>query len=75
MLCCLQLVTRLNLQSKDTGRVNYRLRGSIAAVPIDVDLESEFELNLLTGRVLKHKWDCYNASCLGPTAGLPASCD
>ena len=54
-MCSLQLVTRLSLQSKDTGRVNYRLRGSIAAIPIDVDLESEFELNLLTGRVLKHK--------------------
>lgn len=40
--------------SRDVGAVNYRMRGSIASVTVDIDFEDIFELNLLTGRVLKH---------------------
>ena len=50
----MQLVTKLRMLSRDTGAVSYRMRGSIAGAPVDVDMEDVFELNLLTGRVLKH---------------------
>lgn len=49
-----QLVTKLRMLSRDVGAVSYRMRGSIATVPVDIDFEDVFELNLLTGRVLKH---------------------
>lgn len=49
-----QLVTKLKMISRDTGAVSYRMRGSIVGIPVDVDMEDVFELNLLTGRVLKH---------------------
>ena len=54
MCCLVQLVTKLKMLSRDTGAVSYRMRGSIVGVPVDVDMEDVFELNLLTGRVLKH---------------------
>ena len=50
----MQLVTKLRMLSRDTGAVQYRLRGSIARIPVDVAFEATFELNLLTGRVLRH---------------------
>ena len=50
----MQLVTKLRMLSRDMGAVSYRMRGSIATVPVDIDFEDVFELNLLTGRVLKH---------------------
>ena len=39
--------------------MQWRLRGSIAVFPIDIDFESEFELDLITGRVFSHtdRWD------------------
>ena len=49
-----QLVTKLRMLSRDVGAVSYRMRGSIATVPVDIEFEDVFELNLLTGRVLKH---------------------
>lgn len=49
-----QLVTKLSMISRDVGAVSYRMRGNIASVPVDIDFEDIFELNLLTGRVLKH---------------------
>ena len=36
---------------KGTAVVSWRLRGRVGAVPVDVDLESEFVLDLITGRV------------------------
>ena len=40
--------------SRDTGAIEYRMRGNIAGTAVDVDFEDTFELNLLTGRVLRH---------------------
>ncbi|DBA76252.1 TPA: hypothetical protein ACH3X1_009972 [Trebouxia sp. C0004] len=58
------LVTKLRMISRDVGAVSYRMRGSIASVPVDIDFEDVFELNLLTGRVLKHTetWDLSRCS-------------
>ena len=53
-LCAVQLVTKLRMLSRDVGAVSYRMRGSIATIPVDIEFEDVFELNLLTGRVLKH---------------------
>ena len=53
-LLMLQLVTKLRMVSRDTGAIEYRMRGSIAGSPVDIDFEDTFELNLLTGRVLRH---------------------
>ena len=53
-MCAAQLVTKLRMLSRDVGAVSYRMRGSIATVPVDIEFEDVFELNLLTGRVLKH---------------------
>ena len=46
-----QLVTKLRMLDKGTAVVSWRLRGSIALVPVDVSLETEFALDLITGRV------------------------
>ncbi|KAA6428517.1 MAG: hypothetical protein FRX49_01393 [Trebouxia sp. A1-2] len=64
------LVTKLRMISRDVGAVNYRMRGSIASVPVDIDFEDVFELNLLTGRVLKHTetWDLSRCSLPGKAA-------
>ena len=55
----LQLVTRLRMLEKGSSQVEWRLRGSIAAAPIDVALSSTFVLDLITGRVKEHReeWD------------------
>ena len=39
--------------------MQWRLRGSIAVFPVDIDFESEVELDLITGRVVSHtdRWD------------------
>ena len=50
----MQLVTKLRMINRDVGAVSYRMRGCIASIPVDIDFEDVFELNLLTGRVLKH---------------------
>jgi len=46
-----QLVTKLRMLDKGTAAVHWRLRGSIGPVPVDVSLASEFDLDLITGRV------------------------
>ena len=46
-----QLVTKLRMLDKGTAVVSWRLRGSVALVPVDVSLETEFALDLITGRV------------------------
>jgi hypothetical protein len=58
------LVTKLRMLNKDTGEIQYRLRGSIWGLPVDIDFWSDFELNLLTGRVLRHeeRWDLQRCS-------------
>lgn len=53
-LSAVQLVTKLRMISRDVGAVSYRMRGSIATIPVDIEFEDVFELNLLTGRVLRH---------------------
>lgn len=47
----MQLVTKLRMLDKGTAVVSWRLRGRIALVPVDVNLETEFDLDLITGRV------------------------
>jgi len=44
-------VTKLRMLDKGTAEVQWRLRGSIGPVPVDVSLASEFELDLITGKV------------------------
>ena len=49
--CCLQLVTRMQMLNKGCGVISWRLRGQLGALPIDIDFQSTFELDLITGRV------------------------
>ena len=55
----MQLVTKLSMLDRGRCQVDWRLRGSIAVFPIDVDFASEFGLDLITGRVNAHseRWD------------------
>ena len=46
----------VDLQDQGSGVLSWRLRGSLGPVPIDVDFESVYKLNLLTGRVEEHRW-------------------
>ena len=57
----LQLVTKLRMRERATGVVSWRLRAKLGFVPLDVDFESEFTLDLITGSVLQHKdsWDLH----------------
>ena len=48
---CLQLVTRMQMLNKGSGIISWRLRGQLGALPIDIDFQSTFELDLITGRV------------------------
>ena len=58
-LFALQLVTKLSMLDRGKCQVDWRLRGSIAVFPIDIDFASEFGLDLITGRVNAHseRWD------------------
>ena len=47
----MQLVTRMQMLNKGRGVISWRLRGRLGAVPIDIDFQSTFELDLITGRV------------------------
>ena len=49
-----QLVTRMQMLNKGRGVISWRLRGRLGAVPIDIDFQSTFELDLITGRVRHH---------------------
>ncbi|KAK9823104.1 hypothetical protein WJX72_000285 [[Myrmecia] bisecta] len=53
------LVTKMQMVDMGVARISWRLRGSLAALPLDIDFVSEFELNLVTGRVRSHRerWD------------------
>ena len=46
-----QLVTRMQMLNKGRGVISWRLRGRLGGVPIDIDFQSTFELDLITGRV------------------------
>ncbi|CAK0783200.1 hypothetical protein CVIRNUC_006399 [Coccomyxa viridis] len=61
------LVTRMQMLNKGQGVISWRLRGRLGAVPIDIDFQSTFELDLITGRVTEHvdSWDTNRC-------GLPA---
>ena len=47
----MQLVTRMQMLNKGCGVISWRLRGQLGALPIDIDFQSTFELDLITGRV------------------------
>lgn len=51
ILCCPQLVTRMQMLNKGCGVISWRLRGQLGMMPIDIDFQSTFELDLITGRV------------------------
>ena len=50
-----QVVTRMRLEDRCRGLISWRLRGKLGLLPIDVDFESEYKLNMLTGRVEEHR--------------------
>lgn len=55
-----QLVTRMQMLNKGSGVISWRLRGQLAALPIDIDFQSTFELDLITGRVCFFlTWYCH----------------
>ena len=37
--------------NKGCGVISWRLRGQLGMMPIDIDFQSTFELDLITGRV------------------------
>lgn len=37
--------------NRGCGVISWRLRGQLGALPIDIDFQSTFELDLITGRV------------------------
>ncbi len=37
--------------NKGSGIISWRLRGQLGALPLDIDFQSTFELDLITGRV------------------------
>lgn len=55
----LQLVTKLRMTGRGRAQVEWRLRGSILVFPIDADFVTDFELDLITGRIFSHseRWD------------------
>ena len=73
-----QVVTRMRLLDRGSGVLAWRLRGALGPLPIDVDFESVYKLNLLTGRVEEHRYGMRNhtsggerttASCLSQEEG------
>ncbi len=47
----MQVVTRMRMADGANAIISWRLTGSIGPLPVDVAMESEFQLNLLTGQV------------------------
>ena len=40
----------------DSARVDWRLTGTCSAAPVDVSITSIIEMNLVTGKILSHRW-------------------
>lgn len=61
-------IKRIQMADKSNALIEWRLRGSVAVFPVDINYKSEFELNQLTGRVITHResWDL--GSCSPPAA-------
>ena len=60
-----QVVTRMRLLDRGSGVLAWRLRGALGPLPIDVDFESVYKLNLLTGRVEEHRYSTRNRTSDG----------
>lgn len=74
-LCAVQLVTRMQMLNKGCGVISWRLRGQLGALPIDIDIQSTFELDLITGRVSRDPSEpCSELSQANsvPAAHIPA---
>ncbi len=56
-MAVLQTVKRLRMQpgSRGSAVIEWRVQGKLGPLPVDIDFTSEFELNLLTGRVEQHR--------------------
>ena len=47
----MQLVQRMRMLDRGKAQIDWRLRGSVMAAQVDVDFQSDFTLDLITGRV------------------------
>jgi hypothetical protein len=47
---------RMQPGSRGAAVIDWRVQGRLGMLPVDVTFQSEFELNLLTGRVEKHRF-------------------
>lgn len=46
-----QLVQRMRMLDRGKAQIDWRLRGSVMAAQVDIDFQSDFTLDLITGRV------------------------
>lgn len=60
-------LTRIEMLDKATVRINWRMSGKFTAFDVDIPVESVFEMNVLTGRVISHR-ETYDVGSLSPPA-------
>ncbi len=51
----LQRVTNLKMLDRGSAQIEWVLTGSVGVFPVTIGVQSVFEINQLTGRVISHK--------------------
>lgn len=61
------LVQRMRMLDRGKAQIDWRLRGSVMAAQVDIDFQSDFTLDLITGRVtsMEERWSLDNCSASG----------
>lgn len=52
----MQTISKMQMLDKGTAQVDWRMTGSLGALPVDISATSVIEMNLLTGRITKQTW-------------------
>jgi hypothetical protein len=52
--CCCQAIKKLQMLDSGKAQVTWTLSGGLSGMSLSIPITSEFELNLVTGRVTSH---------------------
>jgi len=64
------VVTQMQMLDKGTAQIDWRITGTLGAMPVDIGVQSRITMNLLTGRIEEHResWDL--SRCSPPAAAM-----
>ncbi|KAF5836759.1 hypothetical protein DUNSADRAFT_5449 [Dunaliella salina] len=62
-------ISKMQMLDKGTAQIDWRVVGSLGPIPVDINIVSVFDMNLLTGRITNHR-DTVDTSPCSPPAAL-----